>query len=237
MNLKGKSIIQDLVRESCLIYRLRSIFVSKLRHLGVNRKTDLVIEGFPRSANTYSVYYVKTALKVSGGPDLRISHHTHNVGQLSLAIKLDKPVIVLIRRPIDAILSFMKRNDKPFNYVADYYHHFNSYVLNNVDCFHIVDFSDVTENPKILLQIMSLSLGLIDMDETIEIQKEVELRILNREKIKFGQRTEKYALPVNRQSRPQKISSVPIGAESLLDELDQIYLRLYTERVKLLTPE
>ena len=64
----------------------------------LHRDTDLVIEGFPKSANTFVV----RAFSMSQRP-MRIAHHTHAPGQVIVACRRRIPVLVLVRRPVDAV--------------------------------------------------------------------------------------------------------------------------------------
>ena len=64
----------------------------------LRRDTDLVIEGFPRSANSFVV----RAFSMSQAP-LKIAHHTHAPGQVIVACWRRVPTLVLVRRPIEAV--------------------------------------------------------------------------------------------------------------------------------------
>ena len=64
----------------------------------LHRDTDLVIEGFPKSANTFVV----RAFSMSQRP-MKIAHHTHAPGQVIVACRRRIPVLVLVRRPVDAV--------------------------------------------------------------------------------------------------------------------------------------
>jgi len=67
--------------------------------------TDICIEGYPRSANSFSI----RAFTSVQTRDLKIAHHTHLAGQVLGAIKMGIPTIVLIRKPLDAALSLVLR--------------------------------------------------------------------------------------------------------------------------------
>lgn len=72
----------------------------------VNTKSDIVIEGFPRCANTYSVVAFQLAQK----KEVSIGHHLHIPAQIMRAKQLGIPAIMLIRRPQDAITSLKIRH-------------------------------------------------------------------------------------------------------------------------------
>ncbi len=79
------------------LFRLRPAFDDLL----VTESTDLCIEGFPRSANSFAVGAVRHA---QPGP-MQIAHHTHVPANAMRACEWGIPTVVLIRSPQDAIVS------------------------------------------------------------------------------------------------------------------------------------
>lgn len=71
----------------------------------VTRDTQLVIEGFPRSANTFAV----EAFELAQPAPIRIVHHLHAPAQIIAAARMGIPTIALIREPHDAITSYLIR--------------------------------------------------------------------------------------------------------------------------------
>lgn len=67
----------------------------------VTKETDIVIEGFPRSGNTFAV----AAFSIAQNKTYRIARHTHKIMQIIKAVDMKKPTLVLIRKPTDAVLS------------------------------------------------------------------------------------------------------------------------------------
>ena len=72
----------------------------------VSRTTEIVIEGYPRSGNTFAV----VAFRLAQGREIEIAHHLHAAAQIKRAARLDVPAIVLIREPSEAILSVVVRD-------------------------------------------------------------------------------------------------------------------------------
>lgn len=72
----------------------------------VRRTTDIVIEGYPRSANTFAV----VAFRLAQDREIEIAHHLHAAAQIKRAARLGVPAIVLIREPSEAILSVLVRD-------------------------------------------------------------------------------------------------------------------------------
>jgi hypothetical protein len=77
----------------------------------VRRDTRLLIEGFPRSANTF----VEAALRLSQPDDLRLAHHSHAPASVIWACRRGIPAIVLIRDPVDAVASFLEMRGEGFD--------------------------------------------------------------------------------------------------------------------------
>ncbi len=65
--------------------------------------TDIVIEGYPRSANNFSV----VALELAQRRPVRVAHHTHTPAHLLAALRAGVPALMLIREPEDAVLEFL----------------------------------------------------------------------------------------------------------------------------------
>lgn len=72
----------------------------------VSRTTEIVIEGYPRSGNTFAV----VAFRLAQGRQIKMAHHLHAAAQIKRAARLDVPAIVLIREPSEAILSLLVRD-------------------------------------------------------------------------------------------------------------------------------
>ena len=70
----------------------------------VFRDTDAVIEGFPRSANTFAVI----AFQLAQSESIRVAHHLHVPSQVIAAAKWGIPTMVLVRDPEQAILSLVQ---------------------------------------------------------------------------------------------------------------------------------
>jgi hypothetical protein len=78
----------------------------------VQDNTQFVIEGFPRSANTFAVM----AFAMSQTENVNVSHHMHAPVNVMLAAARNLPTLVLIRHPLDAIASLAVKY--PYNSVS-----------------------------------------------------------------------------------------------------------------------
>ena len=94
-------------RYPLLFYSLYGL-VPKNRMLSVNRNTQLVIEGFPRSANTFAVLAVQHVQPEK----LRLARHMHVPAQIIRGVRWKIPTIILIRNPKDAIISLVMYDQK-----------------------------------------------------------------------------------------------------------------------------
>jgi hypothetical protein len=66
----------------------------------VRSDTAIVIEGYPRSANTYAA----TAFR-SANPGVRYASHLHSPVNVEQGVGNGIPVLVLLRHPVDAVIS------------------------------------------------------------------------------------------------------------------------------------
>jgi len=72
----------------------------------LDSRSELVIEGFPRSANSWTV----VAFREAQAREPRIAHHRHAEAQVLAGVRRGLPVLVLIRRPEEAIRSLVFRH-------------------------------------------------------------------------------------------------------------------------------
>ncbi len=94
-----------VARHPWLYFPLLHLFRSPRRRLHVTPRTELVIEGYPRSGNTFAV---AAFLQAQGRP-VALAHHLHAPAQVVQAVRWGIPVLVLLRAPEDAALSWMIR--------------------------------------------------------------------------------------------------------------------------------
>ena len=85
-----------------LYYGLRKL-TRQSDHLCIRRDTDIVIEGYPRSANSTTVHQF---LAMQDRPH-HVAHHKHHAAQLLRAAAWRIPAVVLIRAPREASLSLL----------------------------------------------------------------------------------------------------------------------------------
>lgn len=101
--------------------------------------TDLLVEGYPRSANTF----VLNALKWSN-PEFKYASHLHSCGTIKYAARKNIPMLVLIREPRSAVVSLFIREGLRLDYCFKWYLKFYKCVAVHRSALVIADFSTVT---------------------------------------------------------------------------------------------
>ncbi|MGI8951196.1 MAG: hypothetical protein ACR2FN_06385 [Chitinophagaceae bacterium] len=119
------------------------------------KHTDIVIDGFPRSANTYATY----AFDIAQLKKYNIANHIHKKSQFLIANKYGIPGILLIRRPIDCISSLLFRQPKYDPAVAfeGYYFLYNG--LKHLDSYVVGNFENVLNNYGEIINRLNLKFG------------------------------------------------------------------------------
>ena len=109
--------------------------------LRVRPDTEVTIEGFPRSGNTFAV----VALRHAQDRRIRLAHHRHSVGQLAETRRLRVPGLILLRDPRQAVASLLVREPglSPDD-VLGRYQRFHRYVQQHRDDFVLARFSTVS---------------------------------------------------------------------------------------------
>ena len=109
----------------------------------VNRHTEVVIEGFPRSANSFAV----AAFRLAQPGPVRIAHHRHAPAQIVEGVRLGIPTIVLVRRPTEAVAAFIvSRPEMSVALALRSYVGFYARCLPHASGFIVADFQEVTSN-------------------------------------------------------------------------------------------
>jgi hypothetical protein len=108
----------------------------------VTPETQLVIEGFPRSANSFARVAFNRAQKGS----VRIATGLHVPAQVIRAARWRIPTLVLIRNPKDAVLSFAIRDPISVGQALKYYLSFYETVEGYGDAYVLGTFGEVTED-------------------------------------------------------------------------------------------
>ena len=121
-----------------------------VRHTAVTRKTDLLIEGFPRSGNTFA----RNAFLLACNNQYVLSSHLHFIANVKRAIQLNKPILILIRNPIDAVASYLiyEGDVFPAEQAIREYIDFYSYILRWRQHVVLATFTEVTESFDLVIK-------------------------------------------------------------------------------------
>lgn len=115
---------------------------SRRRHplLVVSPETEIVIEGFPRSANTFST----VAFQLSQPRPVRIAHHLHAPAQIMAGARMGIPVLVPVRHPRDCAISVAIRAPHvSLREAVDAHRRFHEAILPYRDACLVARFEDV----------------------------------------------------------------------------------------------
>ena len=133
----------------------------------VSKSSDLVVEGFPRSSNTF----LTVALKELLGEEFSIANHYHSSAQFSLGYKLKKPMVLVIREPLNCLVSnLLYYPNRSREEIIDDYILFHQNLRKYLPNIYVVDFKDVTSKPLDVITGISEEFGL--KIDTASIDKE-----------------------------------------------------------------
>jgi hypothetical protein len=145
-----KNELQKKFKEVVFLYKLWFNYnKSKLSGIRLPKNSDhLYIDGFPRSGNSYAVYFLKNFY-----PNLDFSHHLHTIAGIKIAIKKGLNPIILIRNPIDTVASHsimksyyskgsLSDNSLIVN-ISETYINYYQFVYNNLEKLTILPFTKI----------------------------------------------------------------------------------------------
>lgn len=110
----------------------------------VTSGTDLVVEGYPRSGNTF----LYSLLRQAATRPHDIAHHTHGIASLRMARDRQVPSAIVIRDPDGAVSSLCLRYPGLSPRIAwERYIRYHTWLLANTNTFLYVDFNHLTRSP------------------------------------------------------------------------------------------
>jgi hypothetical protein len=82
-----------------------ALTITRLRRHGVllSPDTDVLIEGYPRSANSFAV----AAFTMAQPAPVQVAHHVHAPAHVIAAVRAGVPALVLVRDPEEAVLELV----------------------------------------------------------------------------------------------------------------------------------
>ncbi len=225
------------LQRSTLLYQ--GVMRWKARRVGslLVRKntTKIVIEAYPRSANSFSVRLFRQANP--GYAVEEVSHHTHIISNVKHAAKWKIPVLIILRDPVDAISSMIvvrgDTSDGMLRIEATRYVDFYDWIEHNLDEVVLTDFSSIIDGRfKTVLQRLNRRFGTnfnADFDEATlanEVRENIVASSPNRDNpahvpIPSANRDAQYAdLRPRIRSHPALADAIALHAR-LRDTLDE----------------
>jgi hypothetical protein len=111
---------------------------------GVDASTELLVEGFPRSGNSFLVSWIAKA-----NPGVRIASHMHSIAHVHAALRRRVPVVVVIRQPEAALASLaLFDGQRPIEQHIERYRRFHVGVLAVSDEVLVSPFAVTTGEPE-----------------------------------------------------------------------------------------
>ena len=124
----------------------------------LTRNTVAMIEGYPRSGNSFAE---AAFLYAQGNHGVALAHHSHAAGHILSGIARGLPVLLLYRDPIDAAASFMEACQgalAPDVALWEYYQ-FHRPLLDQTDHMTLGAFETLTRNFPSLIRRMNIRFG------------------------------------------------------------------------------
>ena len=125
----------------------------RLTPRGVSRQitdsTQLVIEGFPRSGNTFTTFAIGDACN----HQITIASHVHQPSQIKNAIARGVPTVFVIRDPVFALASYLAWDQRfSASAVIREYCSYHRQLVPYADRFLICEFDEITSNISTVIE-------------------------------------------------------------------------------------
>lgn len=139
----------------------------------LHRGTEIVIDGFPRSANTFASESFRLA-----NPDRSLAHHLHDRRRIRQAIGRKIPVILIIREPDGCVNSFA--NAIPTGSVDFFYTEYAKFyegLLGVLSDVVVADFEEVTTSWPTIIQRCNQKFGTSYRSVGLDAREEILQRV------------------------------------------------------------
>jgi hypothetical protein len=192
----------------------------------VEPDTELLIEGFQRSGNTFAVF----AFEMAQDRPVKTAHHLHSSAQVIRAVELGVPALILIRDPKDSTLSHMIREPRvPMGMALAAWTRFYEKIEPYRDRLLVADFSRVSTDFGLVIRDLNerFGTGYKEFDHTEENVARCFQKIEERNRERYGALVEgKVARPsAERRSRKEALAAA-FDAPALAERRARAY-RVY----------
>jgi hypothetical protein len=118
--------------------------------------TVLVIEGFPRSGNTFALF----AFRNAQGPGVNSVGHVHHPAQVIAAARLGLPTLLVIRPPVPCLASYLVTapHGRPAGVLREYIH-YHTALLPYRGAVVVGEFEQVTTSFSKVIEALNLRFG------------------------------------------------------------------------------
>jgi hypothetical protein len=193
----------------------------------MTRQTELLIEAFPRSGNTYA----EAAFRFANGDGVRLSHHLHTVRSVQLAVKYGTPALLLIRQPRGILGSYMQFNPRyEGSEILEGYVAYHEKLLPHFGQLVVADFPDTTGDFGAVIRRVNERFGtsFVPYERTPENEESVRGMIENAGATHSPTAFERaVSRPSDsRRSADEVIAELPPAVTSLLDRAEETYQRM-----------
>ncbi len=190
----------------------------------ITNETELVIEGYPRSGNTFAHFAVLHA-----EPGAVVTSRVHTPSQVKLAVRRRTPTLLAIRQPLDAVTSTMVAapHIEIRTLLLEYIHHYEQ-LIPHLDRVVVATFDEITEDFDEVIAVLNeqFSLGLRPFGHTPEHVEEVFAAIRAHHHEHWGDDQTRLPLPTDRlRAHKRRVRAEVLRAEhaALLHEAQTIY--------------
>ncbi|MFK7888594.1 MAG: hypothetical protein AB8G16_17170 [Gammaproteobacteria bacterium] len=191
--------------------RLRSRGEDWREYIARKGVTDICIDGYPRSANSFSVRMFRQA-----NPGATVAHHTHSIANLRYSIKHAIPTVVLIRQPLDAIASsVIAHKDQNIELEVSRYVDFYDWVAQHRDRIVMAEFNDVIHNMNAIIGSVNqkFKTSFSSLDDVAEADAQVKQDIEQRFD-RLGQNEMSHIKPIPTKSRDEEKMRLRVAVEN-----------------------
>jgi hypothetical protein len=194
-----------------------------VRRLRGRPDSQLILEGYPRSANTSSMY----ALYYAQGSDFTVGHHLHVPAHIKYAVQHKLPCLVIMREPLDCVASLLlMRGGGDSRVLLLDYIDFAAAAIDACKHIIIVSFKDViSQGMGFAIQRLNQRFGtdFKEPDGSEEEQAWVKDQILNLNR-QYGGDQDRLSLPT--EAKREKVGRIKEQVRTnsdLLSEADRLY--------------
>lgn len=191
----------------------------------VRKHSDICIEGFPRSGNTFFVEYFLHGNNIS-----HLGHHLHVPSQIYKAKRLNIPCVVLYREPKDAIASLIIMDELlSMNVAIRSYIHFYKKLMPYSSSVLFVNFKDATARPHRVIENINEKFHTHFVVEPYSqaLNDEVTASIRNSKIVAYSKRT--LTVPNEYKTARKKEISARVENNRLFEKAQKIYMQLEQE--------